>query len=427
MSDIVIQAEGLGKCYRIGHQREPYVALRDVIATRAKSFVRRALHPFAKRAADPCVEEFWALRDVSFSVREGEVLGVIGRNGAGKSTLLKLLSRITDPAAGRVVLDGRVASLLEVGTGFHPELTGRENIFLNGAVLGMHRTEILSKFDDIVAFAEVEQFLDTPVKRYSSGMYLRLAFAVAAHLESEILLVDEVLAVGDAVFQRKCMGKMGEVAREGRTVLFVSHNMGVVSKLCTRGLVLDRGRVAFEGDKDSAIDFYTRSNALTSSTEPLATRKDRKGNGKVLLTHLAFYSEEIGQEVQALTCADPVEIRLRFRSELPGFTGRFVVGFYDAMDICPVFLDTHVDPALSGRFPGEGELRTRLSRDVALVPGDYSIHVAVFVNGEMADYIIHAAMLRVEEGDFFGSGKFPGGRSQCYARHHWTLHPAGQP
>src|SRR5215470_13963358 len=247
-ADVVIRAEGLGKKYLIGHaaERERYVALRDVLIRGVHNLWRKTADMARGRAvvAGDTVEEFWALRDVSFEVRRGEVLGIIGRNGAGKSTLLKVLSRITEPSEGRVTIRGRVASLLEVGTGFHPELTGRENIFLNGAILGMTRAEIRRKFDQIVAFAEVERFLDTPVKRYSSGMYVRLAFAVAAHLEPEILLVDEVLAVGDAEFQRKCLGKMSEVADEGRTVLFVSHNHSALRSLCTHGIVLRDGRAS---------------------------------------------------------------------------------------------------------------------------------------------------------------------------------------
>ena len=244
--DVVIRAEGLGKKYLIGHaaERERYVALRDVMARGARNLWRKTADMARGRAilAGDTVEEFWALRDVSFEVKRGEVLGIIGRNGAGKSTLLKILSRITEPSEGRVTIKGRVASLLEVGTGFHPELTGRENIYLNGAILGMTRAEIRRKFDEIVDFAEVEKFLDTPVKRYSSGMYVRLAFAVAAHLEPEILVVDEVLAVGDAEFQKKCLGKMSEVAGGGRTVLFVSHNMAAVGILCPRSMHVDAAR-----------------------------------------------------------------------------------------------------------------------------------------------------------------------------------------
>lgn len=238
MSDVVIRAEGLGKAYQIRHEAEKgYTRFSEMLTERASRLLRRGGGPGVAQTR----ETFWALRDVSFEIREGEVVGIIGRNGAGKSTLLKVLSRITEPTEGRVEIRGRVASLLEVGTGFHPELTGRENIYLNGAILGMSRAEIRHKFDEIVDFAGVERFLDTPVKRYSSGMYVRLAFAVAAHLEPEILVVDEVLAVGDAEFQRKCLGKMGEVAKGGRTVLFVSHNMAAVRKLCQHSMVLQSG------------------------------------------------------------------------------------------------------------------------------------------------------------------------------------------
>ena len=251
MAAPIIAVDGLGKQYRIRHQqaRQRYVALRDVIAQRVSTSLAWLRHVGPPVA----VEQFWALRDVSFEVAEGEVLGIIGRNGAGKSTLLKVLSRITEPTRGRVSLRGRVASLLEVGTGFHPELTGRENVFLNGTILGMSRAEVVRKFDEIVAFAEVERFLDTPVKHYSTGMYLRLGFAVAAHLESEILVIDEVLAVGDAEFQRKCLGKMENVARSGRTVLFVSHNLNAVEALCTRALVLERGQLKEHGAEVRAI------------------------------------------------------------------------------------------------------------------------------------------------------------------------------
>src|SRR5215471_16182034 len=243
----IISVQELSKRYLVGHrsaQRETYTALRDVIAREARNFGRKAADFVRGRqiVQGDEIEEFWALKSVSFDVARGEVVGIIGRNGAGKSTLLKILSRITEPTAGRVVLRGRVASLLEVGTGFHSELTGRENIYLNGAILGMSRAEIRRKFDEIVDFAEVERFLDTPVKRYSSGMYVRLAFAVAAHLDPEILIVDEVLAVGDAEFQKKCLGKMSEVAGDGRTVLFVSHNMDAVRRICERGILLNNGR-----------------------------------------------------------------------------------------------------------------------------------------------------------------------------------------
>lgn len=272
MSDTVIVAENLSKSYIVGHrsaQRERYTALRDVIAREARNFARKSIDLFRGRqiVQGDELEDFWALRDVSFEVRQGEVLAVIGRNGAGKSTLLKVLSRITEPSCGRAILRGRVASLLEVGTGFHPELNGRENIFLNGAILGMKRAEIKAKFDEIVAFAEVERFLDTPVKRYSSGMYVRLAFAVAAHLDPEILIVDEVLAVGDAEFQKKCLGKIGDVARGGRTVLFVSHNMAAVKSLTTRGILLDHGSLKFSGTSEQVIAHYAQMTSRAADTK----------------------------------------------------------------------------------------------------------------------------------------------------------------
>ncbi|WP_017314694.1 ABC transporter ATP-binding protein [Mastigocladopsis repens] len=268
MSDTVIRVENLGKKYIIGHQQqESYTALRDVIANRAKSLLT-SLNPLTqnlKKESSNSREEFWALKDVSFEIKQGDRVGIIGRNGAGKSTLLKILSRITEPTTGSIRIKGRVASLLEVGTGFHPELTGRENIYLNGAILGMSKAEIKRKFDEIVAFAEVEKFLDTPVKRYSSGMYVRLAFAVAAHLEPEILIVDEVLAVGDAQFQKKCLGKMEEVGKEGRTVLFVSHNMGTITQLCTKAIYLRRGQVFDIGSVNSIVSKYLISDIHQNS------------------------------------------------------------------------------------------------------------------------------------------------------------------
>jgi len=272
MTDTIIEVENLGKRYVLDHQqeREKYTALRDVIAQGVKS----VLKGFGGKKTET-KEEFWALKDVSFQVKRGEVVGIIGRNGAGKSTLLKILSRITEPTTGRVRLKGRVASLLEVGTGFHPELTGRENIYLNGAVLGMMRQEIDRKFDEIVAFAEVEKFLDTPVKRYSSGMYVRLAFAVAAHLEPEILVVDEVLAVGDAAFQKKCLGKMGDVAsKEGRTVLFVSHQMSMVSSLCVKAILLESGKIKQIADPTNVIlNYYSSDTASPAKVDFTKTNK----------------------------------------------------------------------------------------------------------------------------------------------------------
>ena len=310
--DVVIRAEGLGKKYVIGHaaEREGYVALRDVLARGARNLWRKTAGMARGGAlvAGDTHEEFWALKDVSFEVRRGEVLGIIGRNGAGKSTLLKILSRITEPTSGRVTIEGRVASLLEVGTGFHPELTGRENIYLNGAILGMSRAEIRRKFDEIVAFAEIEKFLDTPVKRYSSGMYVRLAFAVAAHLEPEILVVDEVLAVGDAEFQKKCLGKMSEVAGGGRTVLFVSHNLGAIEALCSRSLHLASGAVITDGRTEDVIASYLN---LRMARGPIA-------EAALTRIHDGLAIESVKVVPSALRRIDPTEITITFRAETPG-------------------------------------------------------------------------------------------------------------
>jgi len=282
MSDTVIRVESLSKKYIIGHQRqESYTALRDVIANKVKSIGSFIQNPKSK--IQDSSEEFWALNDISFEIKQGDKVGIMGRNGAGKSTLLKILSRITEPTKGRINIKGRVASLLEVGTGFHPELTGRENVYLNGAILGMGKVEIERKFDEIVAFAEVEKFLDTPVKRYSSGMYVRLAFAVAAHLEPEILVVDEVLAVGDAQFQKKCLGQMGKVAQEGRTVLFVSHNMAAINALCSTGIVLDKGKVICSGSTESCVAVYGARNYQGQGT---VWTRPSQSDGSLVITQI---------------------------------------------------------------------------------------------------------------------------------------------
>ena len=303
MSDVAIQVEHLGKRYRIGERRERYGTLRDAL-THAVVASLRAWRDGANRKSKP---EIWALQDVSFDVRRGDVLAVIGRNGAGKSTLLKLLSRVARPTAGRAVIHGRVGSLLEVGTGFHPELTGRENIYLNGAILGMTRTEIERRFDEIVAFAEVERFLDTPVKRYSSGMYMRLAFAVAAHLEPEILLVDEVLAVGDAGFQRKCLGKMGEVAKEGRTVLFVSHNMATIQRLCHSALLLDSGRIAACGTVSDVIQHYLKSVAPSVQQWERSDRPTTE-----IYFRRVYLTDEAGGRIDHVTTAGQLRVVMEY-------------------------------------------------------------------------------------------------------------------
>ncbi|WP_071191341.1 ABC transporter ATP-binding protein [Trichormus sp. NMC-1] len=312
MNDTVIRVENLSKKYIIGHQKqERNTALRDVIANQVKS-IGSLINPKAK-TENPQFEEFWALNDVGFEVNQGDRVGIIGRNGAGKSTLLKILSRITEPTQGRIKIKGRVASLLEVGTGFHGELTGRENIFLNGAILGMSKVEIKRKFDEIVAFSEVEKFLDTPVKRYSSGMYVRLAFAVAAHLEPEILIVDEVLAVGDAAFQQKCLGKMEEVGREGRTVLFVSHNMGTIEKLCNRGIYLKSGQINCNGKIENCLNSYWQSleNSVFYQPGTIFKLENRENLNKFSILEITLLDEKESNKAVVRTW-DYLRIRIRF-------------------------------------------------------------------------------------------------------------------
>lgn len=315
MSDIAIRVDNLGKRFRIGAAREQYYSLREAIMAGLKAPFRRF-----KRLSGYAGDEneiFWALRNVSFEVKQGEVVGVIGRNGAGKSTLLKLLSRITYPTEGRAEIHGRVGSLLEVGTGFHPELTGRENIYLNGAILGMRKTEIQAKFDEIVEFAEISQFLDTPVKRYSSGMYVRLAFAVAAHLEPEILLVDEVLAVGDAQFQKKCMSKMGDVAHQGRTVFLVSHNMPVIANTCERAILLNRGGVEMDGPTAEVIDQYLSSVRTQSGEVVFDNLEEAPGNELVRLRAVRILQGEDGYSKDEVLISQEIKVEIDFVNLIP--------------------------------------------------------------------------------------------------------------
>ena len=316
MGNTIIKVENISKSYVLKHQnKESYVALRDVISNKAKSILKPS-KLFSKTTS----EEFWALKDVSFEVKQGERVGIIGRNGAGKSTLLKVLSRIVAPTKGRITLDGRVASLLEVGTGFHPELTGRENVFLNGSILGMSKAEIQKKFDEIVAFSEVENFLDTPVKRYSSGMYVRLAFAVAAHLEPEILIVDEVLAVGDAEFQKKCLGKMQDVSSEGRTVIFVSHNMQAVQKLCNVGIFLNKGSLKSSGPIHEIVNQYLQSGESSQSFFTIPNL-DENALG---YAHHVIVEDMNGKPIPEVAVGDDWRIRILFKINKP--TSHFILG-----------------------------------------------------------------------------------------------------
>ena len=315
----VISVQNLGKKYILSHQSpERYTALRDVIANGAKRTLKKFRHPFAAPENDEAHEEFWALKDINFDIQQGDRVGIIGRNGAGKSTLLKILSRITEPTVGQISIKGRVASLLEVGTGFHPELSGRENIYLNGAILGMRKAEIIRKFDEIVDFAEVEKFLDTPVKRYSSGMYVRLAFAVAAHLDPEILIVDEVLAVGDAQFQKKCLGKMEEVSQEGRTILFVSHNMAAVTKLCERGMYLSSGMLSSTGEAENVVKTYLQDSARKADIQ-LSERKDRQGSGLAKFSSVNIL-DSTQRTTESVMCGQDITIRIKLSSQTKGLT-----------------------------------------------------------------------------------------------------------
>lgn len=416
MSNSVVIVENLSKSYLIGHApggrgHKRYTALRDVIGQEVRDFARKMRDAARGRQAFQAgeTEEFWALKDVSFEVKQGEVLGIIGRNGAGKSTLLKILSRITEPTAGRVTLRGRVASLLEVGTGFHPELTGRENIFLNGAILGMTRREIGAKFDEIVAFAEVEKFLDTPVKRYSSGMYVRLAFAVAAHLEPEILVVDEVLAVGDMEFQRKCLGKMQEVAsRQDRTVLFVSHNMAAVQNLCHSAILLTDGHCTSKGPVPAIVHEYLNK-VHQSAAVPLSRRNDRMGSGVIRFSSVTL--EGRGEKaVMAFHCGGEATLRLEVDCTIAHARNvDLSAGIQDEMGQRVLLLDSKL---IGTEIPeltfGRHVFKFTLPR-MSLVPGRYSLTLCAEANDDLADWIQNASFFDVEDGDFYGTGRLPEG------------------
>ncbi|MEI6314737.1 MAG: ABC transporter ATP-binding protein [Syntrophus sp. (in: bacteria)] len=381
MSDIVIKAENLGKMYTIGHQAETrrYVALRDVLMQNALTIWNKTkdLAMGKPIIQGDTLEEFWALKDVSFEICRGEAVGIIGRNGAGKSTLLKVLSRITEPSKGRVIIKGRVASLLEVGTGFHPELSGRENIYLNGTIMGMTRMEIKRKFDEIVAFAEVEKYLDTPVKRYSSGMYVRLAFAVAAHLEPEILVVDEVLAVGDASFQKKCLGKMEDVAKEGRTVLFVSHNMGAIRQLCSRGICLESGSIQNVGDVDLVIDAYMRNFSSAQKREVLFEQVSNKP--ACILRAAVTCPRNLSEELFDIN--DQIEIRVEYilYERMSGVN----LGIVVAREGIPVFTSYDIDIETHLFVSREaGQYRTRIKIPPHLLKtGTYTVLIGLGRSG----------------------------------------------
>ncbi|MBW4477257.1 MAG: ABC transporter ATP-binding protein [Tolypothrix brevis GSE-NOS-MK-07-07A] len=371
MSDTVIRVENLSKKYILGQQKEgssSYKSLRESISDGAKSLGEKLLKPGGKKDISPSEQEFWALKDVSFEIKQGDRVGFIGRNGAGKSTLLKVLSRITEPTSGSIRIKGRVASLLEVGTGFHPELTGRENIFLNGAILGMGKAEIQRKFDEIVAFAEVEKFLDTPVKRYSSGMYVRLAFAVAAHLEPEILIVDEVLAVGDAEFRKKCMRKMKDISeREGRTILFVSHDLGVIRAYCNQGIMLNRGQVYCQGNIDEVTSAYL-SVTKTSNFRPVMRSKC----GRFELKR-PFWIDDKGEEVTEYAWGS--SYKLRFDFNFLEQVSQVNPGFFLLDDEGKRIFTSHLlDDDFRFKTPLKGRVIIDTDLDLpSLSPGEYHI------------------------------------------------------
>ena len=415
MTETVISVENLGKRYVLGasNASSGYKTLRESIGDAMRS-------PFRRVPAPSPADDFWALKGVSFEIRRGDVVGIVGRNGAGKSTLLKVLSRITEPTTGRIMLKGRVASLLEVGTGFHPELTGRENIFLNGAILGMSRVEIKRKFDEIVAFAEIERFLDTPVKRYSSGMYVRLAFAVAAHLEPEILIIDEVLAVGDSEFQKKCLGKMDDVAkREGRTVLFVSHNMGIISQLCTRGVLLKNGQVVLTGEVNAVTSAYlsvqsrSESEVVLSSRQPpdAAFRFTRvslaNGDGEPTATLDVRGSIDVGLEYELNRAIPGLELSLRLVNQL----GTIVF---------TVNRSANTPGTLKA---GKFEAHVLIPAEF-LAPGMYAFHLLAHVpNQTMVAEITEAISFQIEELGSHMAAYAPGSYGVVMASFPWEEQP----
>jgi len=383
----VISVENLSKKYIIGHQKQAgYTNLRDVLTDGAKRFTHKLIHPFDAPINDPTHEEFWALKDVSFDIQQGDRVGIIGRNGAGKSTLLKILSRITEPTSGRVSIKGRVASLLEVGTGFHPELTGRENIYLNGAILGMSKVEIKKKFDEIVAFAEVEKFLDTPVKRYSSGMYVRLAFAVAAHLEPEILIVDEVLAVGDAQFQKKCMGKMEEVGKDGRTVIFVSHNLGAVGELCTKGILLANGKVVAEGKISDVTEQYIFSANESSVGEICWSGESMPGDADLKLKRVSvMQANNVKRVVQDDNCID-IEIEMLSYRDLAGVAIGLVIS--NSKGDVVLHTQSNINGIAKPISKGNKIIKFTLP-SLLLAAGNYSVNVGAFIPNVHAYFYEH--------------------------------------
>lgn len=397
----IIKVDNLGKQYRVGKRGARYTTLRETLHQVART--PAAFTSWGKRNEDNL---FWALRDVSFEVMPGEITGIIGSNGAGKSTLLKILARVTEPTVGRVELRGRTNCLLEVGTGFHQELTGRENIFVNGAILGLKNAEIKRLFDEIVAFAEIEKFLDTAVKHYSSGMYMRLAFSVAAHLNPDILIIDEVLSVGDSQFQKKSLGKVQDIAESGRTVIFVSHNLAAVENLCRRGVVLRQGRVSFVGNQTDAISHYL-DDVGTHLGSDLKEHSQRTGSGEVRVTSIEI-KDLIGRSLSHVLSGQDIEIHFHYETLQNYSRANVVMGFMvrTSWDV-PVFLQhNRLTQDDWNALPPSGAFVCRI-RKLPLPPANYRLGLSVMCDGEYLDRVDDAVELNVVEGDFFGSGEVP--------------------
>ncbi len=411
MPNTVIKVENLSKKYILAHKGKNSNSLRDAMTETVKSV-------FRKTQTNTTSEEFLALNNVSFEINQGDRVGIIGRNGAGKSTLLKILSRITEPSNGRITIKGRVASLLEVGTGFHAELTGRENIFLNGAILGMSQAEIKRKFDEIVAFSEVEKFLDTPVKRYSSGMYVRLAFAVAAHLEPEILIVDEVLAVGDAHFQKKCLGKMEDVSNEGRTILFVSHNMAVVQALCDRGIFLTQGSMSHNDTINNTVNAYLTSLEQTKNSD-LLTRTDRRGKGLVRVSNVIVERIADGQNTESLLqVGDKVRIKIGFEGQCSNLECRFTI--YEQQGQSIATFSSSERSELDDLSKLDNVFICEL-KELLLMPGRYRINVALSGNHELQDHLEGATFFDVDQGVVLGRPVLANPYGYVHFSHRWTV------
>ena len=407
-SKIAIQINNISKRYRIGMKKKTNTTLVESLIETVKKPIKnfRSLRSLKHFGSDENEEDvIWALKDISFDINEGEALGIIGRNGSGKSTLLKILSRITEPTQGRVRIDGRVASLLEVGTGFHPELTGRENIYLNGAILGMRKSEIDRKLDEIVAFSGVDRFVDTPIKRYSSGMNVRLAFSVAAHLEPEILIIDEVLAVGDVEFQKKCLGKMDNVAKSGRTVLFVSHNLGAVQTLCSTGIVLDSGNLQHVGSSQSAVQFYLNEIFSKTKAIELISRKDRKGNGKVKVSSFRVLDSS-SQEVLIMKSGNDYTLEIGYQNLCGEKFENVVVSLdvFDEKDNRVLIMRTNFQNQNVSLNENSGCLFCKMN-ELPLANGSYSFLVYIsHRDAEILDWISDVARIPVAGGNFFGTG-----------------------